>query len=41
LPSTPDRLKPCKGAAPALQDVIAGHVQMMFATASSVVAHVR
>jgi tripartite-type tricarboxylate transporter receptor subunit TctC len=32
---------PYKGAAPALQDVIAGHVQMMFATASSVVAHIR
>jgi tripartite-type tricarboxylate transporter receptor subunit TctC len=31
---------PYKGAAPALQDVIAGHVQMMFATASSVVAHI-
>ena len=30
-----------KGAAPALQDVIAGHVQMMFATAASVVSHVR
>src|SRR5229473_2388652 len=30
-----------KGAAPALQDVIAGHVQMMFATASSVVPHIR
>src|SRR4051812_2782274 len=29
-----------KGAAPALQDVIAGHVQMMFATAASVVGHV-
>ena len=33
--------KPYKGAAPALQDVIAGHVQMMFATASSVVPHIR
>src|SRR5215468_529431 len=32
---------PYKGAAPALQDVIAGHVQMMFATASSVVPHIR
>ncbi|TMJ22807.1 MAG: tripartite tricarboxylate transporter substrate binding protein [Alphaproteobacteria bacterium] len=32
---------PYKGAAPALQDVIAGHVQMMFATASSVVAHIK
>ena len=31
---------PYKGAAPALQDVIAGHVQMMFATASSVVSHI-
>lgn len=30
-----------KGAAPALQDVIAGHVQIMFATAASVVGHVR
>lgn len=30
-----------KGAAPALQDVIAGHVHMMFATAASVVGHVR
>src|SRR5207244_7723132 len=30
-----------KGAAPALQDVIAGHVQMMFATASSVVPHIK
>src|SRR3954452_3588169 len=32
---------PYKGAAPALQDVIAGHVQMMFATAASVVAHIQ
>src|SRR4029453_14552076 len=32
---------PYKGAAPALQDVIAGHVQMMFATASSVVPHIQ
>src|SRR6202022_139995 len=32
---------PYKGAAPALQDVIAGHVQMMFATASSVVSHIK
>ena len=31
---------PYKGAAPALQDVIAGHVQMMFATAASVVGHI-
>ena len=30
-----------KGAAPALQDVIAGHVQMMFATAASVVPHIK
>ncbi len=30
-----------KGAAPALQDVIAGHVHMMFATAASVVSHIR
>jgi tripartite-type tricarboxylate transporter receptor subunit TctC len=32
---------PYKGAAPALQDVIAGHVDMMFATAASVVEHIR
>jgi tripartite-type tricarboxylate transporter receptor subunit TctC len=32
---------PYKGAAPALQDVIAGHVQMMFATAVSVVSHIQ
>jgi tripartite-type tricarboxylate transporter receptor subunit TctC len=32
---------PYKGAAPALQDVIAGHVDMMFATAASVVGHIR
>src|ERR1043166_5549523 len=30
-----------KGAAPALQDLIAGHVQMMFATAASVVPHIQ
>jgi tripartite-type tricarboxylate transporter receptor subunit TctC len=30
-----------KGAAPALQDVIAGNDQMMFATAASVVGHIR
>jgi len=30
-----------KGAAPALQDVIAGHVHMMFATSASVVPHIR
>ncbi|HZL30528.1 MAG TPA: tripartite tricarboxylate transporter substrate-binding protein, partial [Pseudolabrys sp.] len=29
------------GAAPALQDVIAGHDQMMFATAASVVGHIK
>jgi tripartite-type tricarboxylate transporter receptor subunit TctC len=28
-------------SSPALQDVIAGHVQMMFATASSVVPHIQ
>ena len=32
---------PYKGAGPALQDVIAGHVQMMFATSASVVGHIR
>src|SRR5215831_1272425 len=32
---------PYKGAAPALQDLIAGHVQMMFATAASVVSHIQ
>jgi tripartite-type tricarboxylate transporter receptor subunit TctC len=32
---------PYKGAAPALQDVIAGHVDMMFATAASVIGHIR
>jgi tripartite-type tricarboxylate transporter receptor subunit TctC len=32
---------PYKGAMPALQDVIAGHVQMMFATAVSVVSHIQ
>jgi tripartite-type tricarboxylate transporter receptor subunit TctC len=30
-----------KGAAPALQDVISGQVQMMFATAASVVGHIK
>jgi len=30
-----------KGAAPALQDVIAGHVDMMFATAASVLGHIQ
>jgi tripartite-type tricarboxylate transporter receptor subunit TctC len=30
-----------KGAAPALQDLIGGQVQMMFATAASVVGHIR
>ncbi len=32
---------PYKGAAQALQDVIAGHDQMMFATAASVVGHIK
>jgi tripartite-type tricarboxylate transporter receptor subunit TctC len=32
---------PYKGAAPALQDLIAGHTQMMFATAASVVPHIQ
>jgi tripartite-type tricarboxylate transporter receptor subunit TctC len=31
---------PYKGAAPALQDVIAGHDQIMFATAASVIGHI-
>ncbi len=31
---------PYKGAAPALQDVIAGNDQMMFATAASVIGHI-
>src|SRR5207253_2904292 len=30
-----------KGAAPALQDVVGGHVQMMFATAASVVGLIK
>ena len=30
-----------KGAAPALQDVIAGHVQRMFATSASVIGHIK
>jgi tripartite-type tricarboxylate transporter receptor subunit TctC len=30
-----------KGAAPAIQDVLAGHVQMIFATAASVVAYIK
>jgi tripartite-type tricarboxylate transporter receptor subunit TctC len=32
---------PYKGAAPALQDVVAGHDQMMFATAASVIGHIK
>jgi tripartite-type tricarboxylate transporter receptor subunit TctC len=32
---------PYKGAAPALQDVVAGRDQMMFATAASVVGHIK
>lgn len=32
---------PYKGAAPALQDVISGEVHMMFATAASVIGHIR
>jgi tripartite-type tricarboxylate transporter receptor subunit TctC len=32
---------PYKGAAPALTDVMAGHVNMMFATAASVVPHIK
>ena len=32
---------PYKGGAPALTDVIAGHVQMIFATAASVVPHIQ
>ncbi|MBI3702510.1 MAG: tripartite tricarboxylate transporter substrate binding protein [Rhizobiales bacterium] len=32
---------PYKGAAPALQDLIGGHSQLMFATAASVVGHIR
>ncbi len=32
---------PYKGAAPALQDVISGQVHMMFATAASVIGHIR
>jgi tripartite-type tricarboxylate transporter receptor subunit TctC len=32
---------PYKGAAPALQDLIGGHSQLMFATAASVVGHIK
>jgi tripartite-type tricarboxylate transporter receptor subunit TctC len=32
---------PYRGAAPALQDVIGGHNQMMFATAASVISHIK
>jgi tripartite-type tricarboxylate transporter receptor subunit TctC len=32
---------PYKGAAPALQDVLAGHVQMMFATSASVIGLIK
>jgi tripartite-type tricarboxylate transporter receptor subunit TctC len=32
---------PYKGAAPALQDVIAGHDQMMFATSASVISYIK
>jgi tripartite-type tricarboxylate transporter receptor subunit TctC len=32
---------PYKGAAPALQDVMAGHVQMMFATSASVIGLIK
>jgi len=32
---------PYKGAAPALQDVIAGHVEMMFATSASVLGQIQ
>jgi tripartite-type tricarboxylate transporter receptor subunit TctC len=32
---------PYKGGAPALRDVVAGHVHMIFATAASVVPHIR
>src|SRR5262249_7850830 len=30
-----------KGAAPALQDLIAGHTQLMFATSASVIGHLK